>query len=232
MLLSPPLFFCFLKAKEALICWMPHVFFPKPSLWVSWGVHCLTSSSLSPKFLIFRWTCSFSYQVFLSASVLHPPLVSFSSMSWSFTLASTEKQFWGQLIPPLPCYLRGLFLSVLSNQTAPLLSPLPPKLPLGDPHKPMWGRADLVMCQVPARIIPWCRQAGPSGTEEGPTGSLGWSSQWTGERHVVWEEVLFLYVVKPQWEHCEAQSREPTGSRKYTLEPYRDSVPPCCRHFS
>ena len=43
----------------------------------------------------------------------------------------------------------------------------PPKLPLGDPHKPMWEKADLLMCQVPARIIPWCRQAGPSRTEGG-----------------------------------------------------------------
>lgn len=44
-------------------------------------VHCLTSSSLSPKFLIFRWTCSFSTRSFFLPPSPPSSLVSFSSMS-------------------------------------------------------------------------------------------------------------------------------------------------------
>lgn len=106
---SHVLFFSqFSQSREALICWMPHVFFPrKPSLWVSWEftawpVHLSLPSSL------------FSDELALSL-----PGLSASKSSilfgliflnvWSFTLASTEKRIPRTARPSSPMLYIAFF---------------------------------------------------------------------------------------------------------------------------
>lgn len=130
-------------------------------------VHCLSSSPLSPKFIIFRWTCSFSTRSFFRLQVLHPLWSHFPQCLILHTSLSreTDSEDSSSLLSHV---IHGLFVRVFSATRQLLFSHLPPpKLPLGRPHKPMWEKADLLMCQAPARIIPWCRQAGPSGIEGG-----------------------------------------------------------------
>lgn len=166
---SHVLFFSqFSQSREALICWMPHAFFPrKPSLWVSWEftawpVHLsLPSSLFSDELALSLPGLSFCLQV-LHHLWFHFPqcLILHTSLN-----RETDSEDSSSLLSHV---IHGLFLRVFSATRQLLFSHLPsPKLPLGEPHKSMWEKADLLMCQVPARIIPWCRQAGPSGTEGG-----------------------------------------------------------------
>lgn len=164
---SCPLFFSvFSKPRGSHLLDAPCILSKKALTLGFLRVHCLTSSSLSPKFIIFRWTCSFSTRSFC-LQVLHPLWSHFPQCLILHTSLNreTDSEDSSSLLSHV---IHRLFLRVFSATRQLLFSHLPsPKLPLGDPHKPMWEKADLLMCQVPARIIPWCRQARPSRTEGG-----------------------------------------------------------------
>lgn len=144
---SHVLFFSrFSQSPEALICWMPHAFFPgKPSLWVSWEftacpVHLsLPSSLFSDELTLSSPGLSFCLQV------LHPLWSHFPQCLIRHTSLNreTDSEDSSSLLSHV---IHGLFLRVFSATRQLLFSHLPPpKLPLGHPHKPMWEKADLLM---------------------------------------------------------------------------------------
>lgn len=152
-------------------------------------VHCLSSSPLSPKFIIFRWTCSFSTRSFFRLLVLHPLWSHFPQCLILHTSLSreTDSENSSSLLSHV---VHGLFVRVFSATRELLSSHLTPKTPTGSPPQTH------VRKRRPARPLPGSFPgAGKLDLQELREG-VGWSSQWTGERHVVWEEVLFLYVVK------------------------------------
>lgn len=144
---SHVLFFSqFSQSPEALICWMPHAFFPgNPSLWVSWEFTAcpvylsLPSSLFSDELALSPPGLSFCLQV------LHPLWSHFPQCLIHHTSLNreTDSEDSSSLLSRV---IHGLFLRVFSATRQLLFSHLPPpKLPLGHPRKPMWEKADLLI---------------------------------------------------------------------------------------